>query len=291
MDAEKKLADTMGVSYKINQCEIDGFRINYLVAGEGEPLLLIHGANIGWGMWYQNIPELAKKYKVIALDLPGAGASSNVEFKNIDLEKTFVRPVESLLHFLGVGNIRVIGHSFGGWVAMKMALVSKISIKKIVLSDSLGFSTKITLSQWPATVGLLAKFISKILFKITRLNIDRFLRSAFYDRKSNQELFFQYYFESLRRSTMRHPLLFFNGLSSFLKMRKELDLRSGLGLIKQPTMIVWGAKDKNVAYKNSKDFFKLIPNHRVEIIKEAGHVPSLEKSAEFNSLVLNFFQD
>ncbi|MBI2038015.1 MAG: alpha/beta hydrolase [Candidatus Magasanikbacteria bacterium] len=291
MDAEKKLADKMGVSYKINQCLIDGFNINYLVAGEGEPLLLIHGANIGWGMWYLNIPELSKKYKVIALDLPGAGVSDSLDFKNIDLEKIFVQLIENFLHFLEVDNIRVVGHSFGGWIAMKLAIVSKINIKKIVLSDSLGFSTSIPASQWPATVGALAKFISKTFFRATRSNMDRFLSSAFYSKTSVSELFYQYYFESLLGSDMRHPLLFFNGLSSFLRMRKELDLRSSLSLIKQPVLVVWGSEDKNVVYKNSKDFFKLIPNHKVEIIKEAGHVPSLEKSNLFNSLVLNFFQD
>lgn len=291
MDAEKKLADKMGVSYKINQCVIDGFRINYLIAGEGEPLLLIHGANIGWGMWYQNIPELAKKYKVIALDLPGAGGSDSVDFANIDLQKIFVQVVENFLHFLGVDNIKVIGHSFGGWIAMKLALESKLKIKKIILMDSLGFSRSIPLSQWPATINVLVRFISKTLFKITRLNMDRFLRSAFYDKKSGTELFFQYYFEALCMSALRHPLLFFNGLSSFLRMRKELDLRSSLSLIKQPVMLVWGSEDKNITFKSSKDFFKLIPNHKVEIIKEAGHVPSLEKSSLFNSVVLNFFQD
>ncbi|OGH92339.1 MAG: hypothetical protein A2534_03600 [Candidatus Magasanikbacteria bacterium RIFOXYD2_FULL_39_9] len=291
MDAEQKLADKMGVNYKINQCLIDGFNINYLVAGEGEPLLLIHGANIGWGMWYLNIPELSKKYKVIAIDLPGAGASDSLDFKNIDLQKTFVQLVENFLYFLGVDNIRVIGHSFGGWVAMKLAIASSINIKKIVLSDSLGFSRSIPVSQWPATFGVLTRFISKTFFKVTRENMDRFLSSAFYDKKSVLELFSQYYFESLLCSATRHPLLFFNRLSTFLRMRKELDLKSSLGLIKQPVMVVWGSEDKNVIYKNSKDFFKLIPNHKVEIIKETGHVPSLEKSNLFNSLVLNFFQD
>ncbi len=291
MDAEKKLADKMGVSYKINQCLIDGFNINYLVAGEGEPLLLIHGANIGWGMWYLNIPELSKKYKVIAIDLPGAGASDSLDYKNADLQKTFVKLVENFLLFLGVDNIRVIGHSFGGWVAMKLAIASNINIKKIILSDSLGFSTSIPISQWPATVYALAKFISKTFFKVTKSNMDRFLNSAFYDKRSVPELFSQYYLEALLGSAMRHPLLFFNGLSSNLRMRKELDLRKSLGLIKQSVMIVWGSEDKNVVYKNSKDFFKLIPSHKVEIIKETGHVPSLEKSSLFNSLALNFFQD
>jgi len=76
MTTEQTLANSLGIELAIKQIPIGAHKINYLVAGKGEPLLLIHGANFGWGVWYPNIPELAKHFTVYAIDLPGAGHSS-----------------------------------------------------------------------------------------------------------------------------------------------------------------------------------------------------------------------
>lgn len=289
MNAEQRLADNLEVSSQIKQCTVGGFKLNYLIAGQGEPVLLLHGANIGWGMWYGNIAALAKNYKVIALDLPGAGASDLPDISRVSLEEAFVAKVEELLFFLGIKDLFVVGHSFGGWVALKLALRNRVNIKKVVLVDSLGFSLKIPISQWPVTVYLAAKIISQTVFKITRANTDKFLQSAFYDKKVLTEVFQQYYFESLSRVNALHPLLFLNGLSSFLRMRTELDLKNVLPSLRSPVLIVWGEKDSNIPLKYNSKNFQRIPNHTVQVIKDAGHVPCLEKSPLFNTLVLNFF--
>ena len=76
MDTEKKLADSIDASIEIKQMDIGKHRINYAVAGQGPALLMIHGANFGWGMWYPNIPALAKHFTLYMIDLPGAGRSS-----------------------------------------------------------------------------------------------------------------------------------------------------------------------------------------------------------------------
>jgi predicted nucleotidyltransferase len=63
---------------KLEQVKIGEFVINYATAGKGLPIVLIHGGNIGWGQWYPNIPELARYFKVYALDLPGGGRRSRI---------------------------------------------------------------------------------------------------------------------------------------------------------------------------------------------------------------------
>ena len=99
MDAEQKLLQQIKAPAVIGQIEIQGLRVNYLTAGSGKPLLLLHGANMGWGQWYANIAELSEQFTVYALDLPGAGNSSKIGYDEMDFENHFVGLVEKFLEY------------------------------------------------------------------------------------------------------------------------------------------------------------------------------------------------
>src|SRR3989344_1127805 len=111
MSTEEALAQTLGIPYTIAQDTIGPYSINYFKAGQGRPLLLIHGANIGWGQWYRNIPELAKRSEVWALDLPGAGRSSRVDYSKLDPQKDLVEVVEKFVRVHNLRDFHIIGAS------------------------------------------------------------------------------------------------------------------------------------------------------------------------------------
>src|SRR3989344_4455277 len=134
MDTERKLADSLGIPYEIKQVDINGHRINYLVAGNGHPVLLIHGGNIGWGQWYPNIPELSKHFKVYAIDLPGAGRSSLVNYRTLRADKDFFDVVKVFIDTEIFTKTHVIGSSIGGWVALKLAVQHNEKVDKIVVT-------------------------------------------------------------------------------------------------------------------------------------------------------------
>src|SRR5258708_17175263 len=122
MDTEKKLIQTIPTKVDVHQLNIQKYLINYIQAGQGPSLLLVHGGNIGWGQWYPNIAELAKYFKVYAMDLPGAGRSSRVNFKNLDPEKDLVEVVEKFINNLELKKVNVVGSSVSGWIGLKLAL-------------------------------------------------------------------------------------------------------------------------------------------------------------------------
>ena len=64
MDSEQRLADSLGVSLTLHTIQINNHTIRYAKAGEGDPVLLIHGGTLGWGWWHPNIAELAKHFTV-----------------------------------------------------------------------------------------------------------------------------------------------------------------------------------------------------------------------------------
>lgn len=288
---EERLAKTLKIPYKIGQVKIDKFFINYLKAGAGKPLLLIHGGNIGWGQWYPNISEFAKHFEVYAVDLLGGGRSSRIDLSTMDLEKDLVNAVYEFIKKIGTKELYVVGSSIGGWISLKLALKKDLKVNKIVLSDCIGFTDYMDFPQRILGINLFAQFLAKTALKPVKdnKNIEMFLRDVFYNKNLfiKQE-FIDYFYETMATS---HNLLFMSRLSSFRGMRKEFILKDVLPDIRSNTLIIWGEKDKLMPIDKNYNNFKLIPNVKINIIKDAGHIPSIEKSNQFNQLALNFLSD
>jgi pimeloyl-ACP methyl ester carboxylesterase len=114
--------------------DVDGVRIHYLTAGRGEPLLLLHGYAQSSRMWTRAIPELAKRFTVIAPDLPGFGASA-IPRDGLDMKSAAVR-VHALAKHLNVTRARVVGHDIGLMVAYAYAATYPTEVEKLVVMDA-----------------------------------------------------------------------------------------------------------------------------------------------------------
>ena len=290
MDAEKRLAQTLGVDLRFEKIKIGDYLINYVVAGKGEPVLLIHGGNIGWGQWYPNIPTLAKQFRVYALDLPGSGGSTRINFHKTDIKKRFLDVVYQFIKINGFGRLHIIGHSLGGWISLKLALKEKEHIDKIVLVNPIGLTDFIPLSQRLMSIYFFAKLLTTTVMRPTRENMRRFLSSVLCDNSVLKDEFVDYFYENVKKSKFSHPILFISSLSKLFKMDSELVLLDSLSHISRPILIVVGEKDPLTPLTRSSKAFKLFQRARVEIFFNTGHVPSLEKSREFNELVMNFLK-
>lgn len=289
-NTENRLIETIPVKLKKEKTRINNYDINYVTAGKGEPLLLIHGGNIGWGQWYPNIDAFSKFFRVYALDLPGAGRSTKVNFSKLDLEKDFVEVVEKFINIHGFKNLNVIGSSIGGWILLKIALRGNTKLKKLVLVDCIGFTNHMRIADRIIGIYPLATLLSKTVLKPYRenRNIEKFLRDIFYNKSLPiRKEFTDYFYETMENS---HNLLLISRLSSLWGIRKEFILERELPEIKNEVMIIWGEKDKLLPPNQSYDNFKLIPKVQIEIMQDAGHIPSIEKSKEFNQLVVKFLK-
>jgi pimeloyl-ACP methyl ester carboxylesterase len=111
-----------------------GFKMSYLVAGKGEPVLLLHGYAQTSHMWRPLISELAKTHSVIAPDLRGFGASARPE-SGYD-KKTMAQDVHALVASLGLQRLTVVGHDIGLMVAYAYAAQYPAEVDRIVLMDA-----------------------------------------------------------------------------------------------------------------------------------------------------------
>lgn len=287
MDTEQNLMKAIGIPISIQQMPINGHTINYCVAGKGPPLLLIHGANFGWGVWYPNISELSKRFTVYGIDLPGAGRSSRIDYKKMDPQRDLADIVSKFIENLNLYNLQIIGCSIGGWLALKMALLYPTRIKALIIESGVGFADYMGLKEKVLGFYPLAQLIAKTILnpKLGSKNIERFLRSIFYNQQLNlKKEFVDYFFETMKTS---HNLLFISQLTA---LSKYFLLENQLPHIQCPVLIVWGSEDTIIPLRKNYKNFRLLENVSVEIIREVGHIPSLEKPYEFNALVLSFLK-
>jgi pimeloyl-ACP methyl ester carboxylesterase len=114
--------------------EIDGAKLHYLTAGQGTPLILLHGYAETSLMWKPIIPALAERFTVIAPDLPGIG-DSDIPADGLDMKRAATR-IHDLARSLGIEHAEVVGHDIGLMVAYAYAAQFPAEVTKLVLMDA-----------------------------------------------------------------------------------------------------------------------------------------------------------
>lgn len=122
MNFEKKIFKTKDVT------------LTYYIGGDGEPLLFLHGVGVKALTYHKILSLLGKQYTVIAPDLPGFGESSMpMEVWNLE---DYAQVFDALITELKLRNVTVVGHSWGGRIALMQGLVSKDKVKKVIIINS-----------------------------------------------------------------------------------------------------------------------------------------------------------
>lgn len=290
METQQKLLRIIPTDVQSHQTTVGKYTINYITAGSGQPLLMLHGANIGLAQWYQNIADFAENYQVYALDLPGAGSSTKVDFHKTDFETDYLNIVDQFITQQKLDKVDLVGSSFGGWIALRLAIAQKPYVNKVVLSNPLGFTTHMPLQFRPVSIKPFAIFLTKTALRPQRnnKNLEKFMRDVFFDKQLALAPEFIDYFYELSQTS--HNLLFISRLAHPLGMRKELYLADQLPKIKRPVMVIWGNEDPLMPLASVEKAMNQIPGVEIKILENVGHMPPVEVPTEFNRLALAFLK-
>jgi len=234
---------------------INGIKINYRIIGEGKPFLISHGWGSCSDKWQRVGDLLAQKgLKVIIPDLPGFGQSEKP--KNAWDIDDYCDFVEEFTKALGLDKFYLLGHSFGGALALKLALKTPDKIEKLFLVY--------------ASFQRRKKLKKRFFWALARIaNIFSFLPFFSYLRKG----FYRFFLKSDYPSTqgiMRQ---------SYLKIIKQ-DLSDILEKIPIPAIIIWGDKDNITPLRQGQLLKEKIKNSQLEIISGVGHNLHLEAPEE-----------
>lgn len=250
-----------------------GAKIHYLEAGSGPAVILLHGLGGDALNWAATIGPLSQKYRVIVPDQIGFGKSDKplMSYR----VGTYVDFLEGFYRELKLERASLVGNSLGGWIAAAFALAHPQKVDKLVLVDSAGYS-------------LPKDFDPRIMRGLnasTREGIKQMLPFVFY----NRQLFAN---DAVAEMLFARKVMVGDGytiekiIESIIRGEDVLDGR--LSQLKHPTLIVWGRQDMLTPLWLGERLKKEIPNSELLIIEECGHVPQIEKPAEFNSALINF---
>ena len=257
--------------------EVGVVDLELLEAGEGRPLLYLHGFLEPAG-WSEHLELFARGYRVLAPAHPGFAGSSRPEWMESveDLAYLYL----DLIARLDLRDVSVLGHSLGGWVAAELAVRCSHAIGRLVLVDAVGLRTLPTpagpaggsIADWlaldPATVRRLAWHDEGAMPCPLELPGDPDLSEEtlvrlFQDREAASRYGWKPFFHNPRLAPWLHR-------------------------VSAPTLVVWGEHDGIVPRNVGQAYAEAIPDARFELVPAAGHLPHLERPRAFVELVRAF---
>lgn len=257
----------------------NGISTNYLEAGAGEPVLLIHGSGPGvtaYANWRLTLPALARQFHCYAPDMAGFGFTERSSGITYNLQ-TWVDQLLGFLDALGLDTVSLVGNSFGGAVALRLAATRPDRVRRLVLMGSVGIPFEITEALddvWGYQPSLAAM----------RRLLDHFA----YSRELVTDELAQVRYEASVRPGFQESFaaMFPAPRQRWVDALSTPDEQiAGIG---HPTLIVHGRDDKVIPLATSLRLNQLIDDSELHVFGRCGHWTQIERSGPFSALVAEF---
>jgi pimeloyl-ACP methyl ester carboxylesterase len=249
--------------------QIGGRDVLYYKAGQGEPLVVIHGGAGDATTWLDNMAVLAENYTVYAPDLPGYGGSQAMEGHYYVPE--LAQFIEDFTKQLGLEKFYLVGHSLGGGIALNFALLFPEKIRKLVLISSLCLGREVGLWLRVLSIPGIIKALSSIFTAV--MKGVKWIAGQINPARIIMQL---------------SPAAISVGGSISTYREQTLILEKRLPEVKMPTLLVWGGRDPVVPVMQAYRACKVIPDCRIEVFKKRGHNVHREALQEFSAILTRF---
>ena len=264
--------------------------IYYEVFGKGpNNLLLIHGFACSHLNWYEMIPYISgENVKIIVPDMKGFGESSKPRDESYTYQD-HSKIIFSLIQKLNLINLTLIGHSYGGGIALMLTLNQSVQkyLKRLILIDSASFRDSLPLFVKILSIRYINYFIMNLL-TANKQTVKVAVKRIFHNKDKVSNAILNYYRPYFYQKKSRY---------SYIKTVKyiipdEYDhIISEYQKIPFPTLIIWGESDPVIPLDFGIRLHKLINGSQLKIIEKCGHVPMEEFPVETASLINTFIQN
>jgi len=251
-----------------NQVTVRGCNIGLVRAGQGRPLLILHGAS-GPGTFFDCMAELAARHDVLLPEHPGFGASDTPDWLDnaADLANFYL----DFLDQLDLDDVDLVGFSVGGWIAAELAVRNTSRLASLTLISAAGINVP----------GI--KRIDSFL-----MNDEQRIRAFFHDPRRADEMIARVLRPELEDVNFKNQTT----TARIVWQPRDYDpnLQKWLHRIDVPTHLIWGANDRLFPKDYAHAWQKLIPGSTLTVIPECGHVPPVEQRAAFLAALAGFLE-
>lgn len=273
-----ELAET---PFEVAYESVNGSLTRVLRAGEGVPVIMLHGTSGHLEAFIRNVPSIAEGYEVHALDMLGHGYTENL---GGDLRiPRYVQHVLDYMDSRGIERAHFVGESLGGWVSGRLAADHPERVDRLMLVAPGG-----TVAN-PEVMDRIRTSTKKAVTTDDRDLTRQRLELLMHDTDNVSEELVDV------RHTIYHRPEFIAGIDHLLCLQNmenrtaDLLTPEQMGRISAPTFIIWGAQNPFGDVPEAHRMQESIPGSRLEIFPECGHWPQHEHAPRFNEIALNFF--
>ena len=259
-------------------------KIHYNEAGEGEPVIFVHGGGpgaSGWSNWYPNIGPISKHYRAILVDMPGWGQSDSVVV-NEERFQYNARVFKDMLDELKIEKAHFVGNSMGGGTTSKFCIDYPDRVMKHVLMGSAGSGPSLFFPKMAEGI----RYIFKVWKDPTVENFRDLMEVFCYDSSfATDELL-----ERRVASMKSRPDHLEARAKTNPKYLRPNDLSPELHKVKAETLVIWGRDDRFESLDSALKFIWMIPKADLIVYSQCGHWAQYEQAEKFNADLLRFLQ-
>ena len=271
---------------RIRFCDVDGVRMRYYEAGEGRPVLLVHGGGAAADTWVRNIEALAQHYRVLAPDLIGHGFSDWVDIEGKVPQVEQARHLGAFLDHLGIGEIAVIGHSFGGLVTALLHLdrPKQVTVLGLISSSSVFHSpTDFGTAVGNAYQNQIGALENPSLEKLRARNVgSNFIKEDTFEEILLVQLTYMGLPDRKKAFEQMHYGLLASAHSTEHRVYHRLEE------LRVPVLVITGREDPRAKWAVVKAGAERIADSEFHLVERSGHKPYSEQHQTFNALALDF---
>lgn len=276
------MTDAKPAGFEERFLDARGCRLRYLVAGEGDPLVLVHGLGGAAANWLALAPLLLPGRRLIVPELPGHGGSSPLPAA--PSLSPYADRLGLLLDHEGAAPAAVVGHSLGGAVALRLALRRPEAVSALVLAAAAGISSATRSARYALTITGILKPGRKIAPHRGRVARSALLKRVVFGRwgASDPDALPPELVEALLAGPARHT----DTLSAAKALVRD-DLRPELEHVRCPVLVLWGARDNQLPVDDAFDYARRL-RAPLRVIADCGHLLIVERPAGCADAITGF---
>ena len=282
----------IATNWNHNYIQTNGIQLHYVTQGEGPLMLMLHGFPEFWYSWRYQIPEFAKDYKVVALDLRGYNESEKPQETAAYAIAELIKDVEGVIKGLGYDRCILVGHDWGGAIAWSFAYAHPEMLEKLIVMNlphpakfaaALRSNPQQMLRSWYILFFQLP-LLPELLFQVDNY---RAIASAFIDSAIDKTIFTPqdlaaYKNAAAKPGALTAMLNYYRNIFPGLLNQTEPDV------LEVPTLMIWGENDKFLGKELTYDTEDYVKDLQLHYIPQCSHWVQQEQPNLVNQYMHNF---